>query len=87
MGIGITGTRRLMDQFDIETSAQGTVVTLKKFLPRSAAPLSPAQIEKLAEELTRRRPTDGPFDELKHRSRNCWKCWASCGGGRKSSRF
>lgn len=34
MGLGISGSRRLMDHLDIETSEQGTTVTLKKFLPR-----------------------------------------------------
>ncbi len=69
MGVGITGTRRLMDQFDIESSpGKGTVVTLKKFLPRRSGVLGPAQLEKLAEDLTRRRPDDGPFDELQRQN-------------------
>ena len=33
MGVGITGARRLMDRFDIETSTRGTCVTLQKVLP------------------------------------------------------
>jgi signal transduction histidine kinase/ActR/RegA family two-component response regulator len=36
MGVGITGARRLMDRFDIDSSAEGTCVTLEKFLPVSA---------------------------------------------------
>ena len=36
MGVGIAGTRRLMDRFEIVTSAAGTTVTLGKLLPRGA---------------------------------------------------
>lgn len=36
MGMGILGARRLMDQFDIRSSAGGTVITLKKLLPHDA---------------------------------------------------
>lgn len=34
MGVGITGSRRLMDDLTIESSAAGTTVMLRKFLPR-----------------------------------------------------
>lgn len=34
MGLGITGSRRLMDDLQIESSATGTTVLLRKFLPR-----------------------------------------------------
>jgi signal transduction histidine kinase/CheY-like chemotaxis protein len=36
MGVGITGSRRLMDRFDIDSSSEGTCVTLEKVLPVSA---------------------------------------------------
>jgi signal transduction histidine kinase/ActR/RegA family two-component response regulator len=36
MGVGITGARQLMDRFDIESSSEGTCVTLEKVLPNSA---------------------------------------------------
>lgn len=35
MGVGISGSRRLMDDMEIESSSTGTTVTLRKFLPRS----------------------------------------------------
>lgn len=34
MGVGITGSRRLMDDLDIASSSTGTTVTLRKYLPR-----------------------------------------------------
>lgn len=34
MGHGLSGTQKLMDEFDIETSAEtGTTVTIRKYLP------------------------------------------------------
>lgn len=36
MGLGIAGSRRLMDDLQIESSGKGTTVTLTKFLPREA---------------------------------------------------
>jgi len=69
MGLGITGTRKLVDQFDIESRpGKGTTVTLKKFLPRGSALVSTAEIEKVVEELARRRPLDEPFDELQQQN-------------------
>jgi signal transduction histidine kinase len=44
MGLGIAGSRRLMDDLQIESSAKGTKVTLTKFLPRERAVLSPGVI-------------------------------------------
>ncbi len=69
MGVGIAGARRLMDQFDIESvPGRGTVVTLKKFLPRRLAVITAARVAGIAEELTRRRPVEGPFDELQRQN-------------------
>ena len=69
MGVGVTGTRRLMDQFEIESSpGTGTVVTLKKFLPRRNGVIGPAQIEKMAGRLAMRRPSEGPFEELQQQN-------------------
>jgi signal transduction histidine kinase/CheY-like chemotaxis protein len=69
MGVGIAGSRRLMDQFDIESSpGRGTVVTMKKFLPRRVGVMGPEQVRQLVQELTKRRPDDGPFDELQRQN-------------------
>ena len=54
MGIGIRGSRALMDRFSIVTGAgQGTTVTMAKRLPASAARVGPAEVARLAEELAR----------------------------------
>src|SRR6185436_2228032 len=43
MGLGITGARRLMDQFDVRSSEHGTRVTLTKILPRRSRLMSASE--------------------------------------------
>ena len=52
MGVGISGARRLMDRFDIESrAADGTTVTLGKLLPLSAHPVSAALLRQIGDTL------------------------------------
>ena len=67
MGIGISGTRRLMDLFEIETSRSGTTVTVKKILPRRSGLLSSTELGRLAQELLAQRPT-GLIDEVQQQN-------------------
>ena len=64
MGVGITGSRALMDHFHIETVVgDGTRVRMSKLLPRAAPRLGPAEIARLVDALVMR--GDGtPFGEL-----------------------
>ncbi|WP_240772680.1 ATP-binding protein [Phragmitibacter flavus] len=48
MGLGIIGARRLMDTVDIQSDSKGTVITLQKNLPPSAARKTDAQIQSIA---------------------------------------
>ena len=63
MGLGIVGARRLMDQFEIESSASGTVVLLKKLLPPGAGLVDGRRLSALANRLTTE-PPRGAFEEL-----------------------
>jgi signal transduction histidine kinase/CheY-like chemotaxis protein len=57
MGMGIVGTRRLMDQFEINSApGQGTTVFLKKLLPRKAPLLTTAGLHEMTAQLARQRP-------------------------------
>ncbi len=48
MGVGLAGTRKLMDEFDIQTALhEGTRVTIVKWLPRSVAAQFKDNIEEL----------------------------------------
>ena len=64
MGVGITGSRALMDCFDIDSSADGgTRVRMSKRLPRSSSRLEAGDIGKLTDALVAKE--DGsPFGEL-----------------------
>ena len=63
MGIGVAGTRRLMDRFEIDSTPAGTTVTLIKLLPARARFHGPADISRLASELSSKRP-QGPLEEI-----------------------
>ncbi|HEX7087090.1 MAG TPA: histidine kinase dimerization/phospho-acceptor domain-containing protein, partial [Vicinamibacterales bacterium] len=68
LGIGLTGTRRLMDQFAIESApGRGTTVTMGKLLPARRA-ITGAKLEAVAAALARERPHD-PIAEVQHQNR------------------
>jgi len=67
MGLGIIGTRRLMDHFSIESSPRGTLVSLKKIFSRRAPVLTPARAARIAAELAQRRP-DNPLEEVQRQN-------------------
>jgi signal transduction histidine kinase len=58
MGLGISGTQRLVDDFKISsTPGKGTVVTLTKILPRRALPIRRPEITRAAEQLAKEQPS------------------------------
>jgi len=68
MGMGIVGTRRLMDRFSIDTHpGEGTVVELGKRLPRTAPPVDDAARARVADALARLAPPD-PLDEVQRQN-------------------
>jgi anti-sigma regulatory factor (Ser/Thr protein kinase)/CheY-like chemotaxis protein len=67
MGMGIIGARRLMDQFEIESSPQGTTVLLAKALQRRAPAIPDQAVTQIAEQLIRQPPQD-PFEELQRQN-------------------
>ncbi|HKQ63225.1 MAG TPA: ATP-binding protein [Candidatus Polarisedimenticolaceae bacterium] len=68
LGQGISGARRLMDQFDVRSSSQvGTLVVLKKLLPRRAEFLDRAALARITAELARAAPVDA-FQELQRQN-------------------
>ncbi|MGE5814089.1 MAG: ATP-binding protein [Acidobacteriota bacterium] len=64
MGLGILGARRLMERFRIDTSPSGTVVHMAKLLPARGAPLKAADVQRIAEMLTRDSPADAGSELL-----------------------
>jgi len=57
MGVGIVGTQRLVDRFDIvSTPGKGTVVTMAKAMPRRELPVMPQEVTRITEQLMREQP-------------------------------
>lgn len=68
MGMGIVGTRRLMDRFELRsTPGHGTAVVMAKRLPRTAPVLDDRMRTRLAESLARLSPPD-PVQELQRQN-------------------
>src|SRR6185295_3177738 len=61
-GVGISGAKRLMDRFEIRSSAdEGTAVLLEKELPGTH--VTPKLFAEITEELSQQRPQN-PFQEV-----------------------
>ena len=71
MGMGILGTRRLMDSFSIESGQTGTAVVFGKLLPEHAAVDSGA-LQRISSEIARKRPVTA-IDELQTQNRELLK--------------
>src|SRR6185312_14651147 len=67
MGMGIIGTKRLMDEFRIQTNKQGTEVFFAKHLPKSAHYVTALSLRKLREEVVKRGP-ENPYEEIQHQN-------------------
>ncbi len=66
MGKGLIGTRRLMDDFHLETSAAGTTVTISKVLPQTPVPLRREAVREMAARLAR--VDVDPFQEVERQN-------------------
>jgi signal transduction histidine kinase/DNA-binding response OmpR family regulator len=72
MGMGILGTKRLMDQFSIETGPQGTSVRFGKLLPQNRGVVNAAVLDRVSAELIRQHPAT-PIEELEIQNRELLK--------------
>src|SRR6185295_1074957 len=69
MGVGMTGARRLMDHLDVQSSpGQGTIVRLKKMLPRTARRFTAQEAAQLCREVEGE-VARNPFEELQRQNR------------------
>src|SRR6185436_2668486 len=67
MGVGISGTRRLVDHFEITSSPKGTIVVLKRLLPRRAPYIGEQAIGRIVDDLLRQ-PASDPFEEMQRQN-------------------
>lgn len=72
LGMGILGTRRLMDRFEIRTSPQGTTAELGKRLPANRAPVTQRAVTELAKKMQARTP-DSPYEEIEQQNQELLK--------------
>lgn len=68
MGMGIIGTKRLMDSFSIESSSHGTTVQFGKYLPQHHPGFDTAGIQRISATIAKQRPVT-PLDELQTQNR------------------
>jgi signal transduction histidine kinase/CheY-like chemotaxis protein len=72
MGMGLIGTKRLMDGFEIATSAQGTSVRMSKQLPAFRSTWTPRSARELHCKLQARLPKS-PFEEVEQQNQELLK--------------
>jgi signal transduction histidine kinase/DNA-binding response OmpR family regulator len=67
MGLGLVGTRRLMDGFDIASTPDGTTVRINKLLPARPKAWSAADVAAIAAQLEHKEPS-GPIEEVQQQN-------------------
>lgn len=72
MGLGIVGTKRLMDRFEIHSDSSGTVVKMGKQMPALAQVLTPARVESLRANINAQAP-ESPYEEIERQNRELLK--------------
>ncbi len=72
MGMGIVGTQRLMDDFNLKTGPSGTTATMLKYLPRHARLLSSRELEELVRRFRDAVP-ESPYGEIERQNRELLK--------------
>jgi signal transduction histidine kinase/CheY-like chemotaxis protein len=72
MGMGILGTKRLMDEFSIDSSSSGTRVLFGKQLSAQSRPIDSGVLQSVSTVLARRHPAT-PLDELQVQNRELMK--------------
>jgi signal transduction histidine kinase/CheY-like chemotaxis protein len=72
MGMGLLGTRRLMDRFDIDTTAAGTTVRMAKQIPFQHALMTQRTVRELNLKLKERTP-ESPYEEIEQQNQELLK--------------
>jgi signal transduction histidine kinase/DNA-binding response OmpR family regulator len=72
MGLGILGTKRLMDNFELTSSSSGTVVKMGKDLPVAAPVPTPKRLKDVTDKLNSKAP-ESPYEEIDRQNRELLK--------------
>lgn len=69
MGVGLAGSRKLMDHFHLRSDGEGTSITIGKNLPKGVHHFDKSKVNKLVADLTQRAP-QSPYEELENQNRS-----------------
>jgi signal transduction histidine kinase/DNA-binding response OmpR family regulator len=72
LGMGIIGTKRLMDEFTIDTSPSGTKVRMAKHLPAHKGTWTEKAVHELNRDIRNRTPKS-PYDEIEQQNQELLK--------------
>ena len=72
LGMGIIGTRRLMDEFQIDTSSSGTTVCMAKCIPHHRDTWTLRTARELSRKMQERAP-DSPYEEIEQQNQELLK--------------
>jgi len=72
MGMGILGTKRLMDGFEIEAAPAGTTVRMVKLIPRHQTGMTPRTARDLNQKMRERTP-ESPYEEIEQQNQELLK--------------
>lgn len=75
MGLGIVGTRRLMDSFEMKSTEQGTSVRMGKMLPKRSPLFTDARLQQIRDALGERSPQN-PYDEIQRQNQELLRAMA-----------
>ena len=72
MGIGLLGTRRLMDRFEIDSQPAGTTVRMVKHIPLQHAMMTQGSVRELNRRMEQRTP-ESPYEEIEQQNQELLK--------------
>lgn len=75
IGLGIVGTRRLMDAFEVDSRPEGTTIVMGKTLPKRTPTLTEPQLQQLREAVTERSPQN-PYEEIQRQNQELLRALA-----------
>lgn len=67
LGVGVIGTKKLMDRADFTSSPSGTTVTLGMHLPASSPHLTPADVQRVVDKLSQQKATSA-MEEIQNQN-------------------
>jgi signal transduction histidine kinase len=68
MGLGISGAKKLVDRMDVQTSSEGTRVTLQKFIPRTQRNVTTEDVIRITDHLVQEK-IESPIQQVQVQNR------------------